>query len=247
MPSTNIFFSTIFTQFQHIFSSLLMHGVCINKMQKAEWGMFSLVEAELRLISNALLDPSNERFVLLSESCIPLFNFSTIYSYLLNSTQTFVWVYDMKGPQVRRGYRRTLWPVVSINQWRKGSQWFEMNRDLATRVVSDHAYFAAFKKSFLHYKGCPDEHYLQTWVNIHYGAKNSNRSVTHVDWNLGAHGHPAEYGRDKITAEFLEFLRHGMKCNYNGKSTNVCRLFARKFSPDTLDKLLELAPKVMQF
>ncbi|KAJ8445609.1 hypothetical protein Cgig2_018550 [Carnegiea gigantea] len=212
-------------------------------MQEAEWGKFSLVEAELRLTANALLDPSNERFVLLSESCIPLFNFSTIYSYLLNSTQTFVQVYDIKGPAGRGRYKHRLWPVIRFKQWRKGSQWFEMNRELATRVVSDHAYFTVFKKMCLWNKCYADEHYLSTWVNINYGAKNSNRSVTYVDWKRGEGGHPAKYERSSITAEFLEFLRHGMRCEYNGKNTNVCFLFARKFSPDTLDKLLGLAPK----
>ena len=119
-------------------------------MQEAEWGKFSLVEAELRLTANALLDPSNQRFVLLSESCIPLFNFSTVYSYLLNSTQTFVEVYDLEGPAGRDRYKRHLWPAITIEQWRKGSQWFEMNRDLATRVVSDRAYFTVFKLSLIH-------------------------------------------------------------------------------------------------
>jgi len=51
-------------------------------MQEVEWGNVNMMEAERRLLSNALLDISNQRFVLISESCIPLFNFSTIYSYL---------------------------------------------------------------------------------------------------------------------------------------------------------------------
>ncbi|KAI3786708.1 hypothetical protein L1987_40601 [Smallanthus sonchifolius] len=47
--------------------------------QAVEWGTVSLVDAERRLLGNALLDFSNERFVLLSESCIPIYNFSTIW------------------------------------------------------------------------------------------------------------------------------------------------------------------------
>lgn len=214
--------------------------------QQAHWGKFSLVEAELRLLATALLDPSNQRFVLLSESCIPLFNFSTVYSYLLNSTQTFVEVYDLEGPAGRDRYKSRLWPAITIEQWRKGSQWFEMNRDLATRIVSDHAYFTVFKKSCWWYSCYADEHYLPSWVNINYGAKNSNRSVMYVDWTRGG-SHPVRYGRNLITVGFLEFLRHGKTCEYNGKSTNVCFLFARKFSFDTLDSLLWLAPIVMQF
>ncbi|CDY26503.1 BnaC09g41650D [Brassica napus] len=47
--------------------------------QAVYWGTSTMVDAERRLLANALLDESNQRFVLLSDSCIPLFNFTTIY------------------------------------------------------------------------------------------------------------------------------------------------------------------------
>ncbi|GFS36668.1 core-2/I-branching beta-1,6-N-acetylglucosaminyltransferase family protein [Actinidia rufa] len=45
-----------------------------------EWGKPTMIDAERRLLANALLDLSNERFVLLSETCIPLFNFTTQFT-----------------------------------------------------------------------------------------------------------------------------------------------------------------------
>ncbi|KAL2558989.1 uncharacterized protein Fot_03728 [Forsythia ovata] len=56
----------------------VFHGRRIPS-KKVEWGHASMIEAERRLLANALLDFSNQRFVLLSEACIPLYNFSTIY------------------------------------------------------------------------------------------------------------------------------------------------------------------------
>jgi hypothetical protein len=50
-----------------------------------------------------------------------------------------------------------------------------------------------------------------------------------------------------VTFDFLERLRFGSTCEYNGKTTNVCHLFARKFTPHALDRLLRFAPKLMQF
>ncbi|KAL3695375.1 hypothetical protein R1sor_009451 [Riccia sorocarpa] len=44
--------------------------------QEARWGEMSIIDAERRLLANALLDFSNERFVLVSESCIPVRNFT---------------------------------------------------------------------------------------------------------------------------------------------------------------------------
>ncbi|KAE8693611.1 UPF0587 [Hibiscus syriacus] len=51
--------------------------------QVSEWGKMSMCDAERRLLANALLDISNEWFILLSESCIPLYNFSVIYYYIV--------------------------------------------------------------------------------------------------------------------------------------------------------------------
>ncbi|KAF5751904.1 hypothetical protein HS088_TW02G00923 [Tripterygium wilfordii] len=215
-------------------------------MQEVQWGNVNMIEAERRLLANALLDISNQRFVLLSETCIPLFNFSTTYSYLINSTRNFVGSYDMPGPVGRGRYNQHMSPEITIEQWRKGSQWFEMDRDLAIEVVSDKKYFPLFKK---HCKNnCyADEHYLPTFVSIKFGERNSNRSLTWVDWSHGG-PHPAKFIRTQVTKEFLERMRSGSRCEYNGNpNTNICFLFARKFLPHALDRLLRFAPKVMQF
>jgi hypothetical protein len=214
-------------------------------MQEVEWGNVNMIEAERRLLSNALLDISNQRFVLISESCIPLFNFSTIYSYLINSTQNYVMSYDDPSSVGRGRYSIQMLPEVSLNEWRKGSQWFEMDRELALGVVSDRIYFPVFQE---YCKGScyADEHYLPTLVRIKFGEGNSNRSLTWVDWSRGG-PHPAHFLRSDVNVKFLERLR-SKKCKYNnGDSTNACFLFARKFLPSTLSKLLKIAPKVMQF
>lgn len=204
-----------------------------------------MVEAERRLLANALLDFSNQRFVLLSESCIPLFNFSTIYNYLLNSSNNFVEAYDLPGPVGRGRYSPKMKPHIELHQWRKGSQWFQIDRALALNIVSDQKYFAVFKR---HCKGScyGDEHYLPTLVSIRFWKNNSNRTLTWVDWSKGG-PHPARFSRMNITNGLLERMRHGGVCEYNGKKTDVCHLFARKFTPHALDRLLRLAPKLMQF
>ncbi|KAL2462985.1 Core-2/I-branching beta-1 [Forsythia ovata] len=102
-------------------------------MQEVEWGKFSMIEAERRLLANALLDNSNLRFILLSEACIPLFNFPTIYNYLMNSTKTFVEAYDLRGLVGHGRYNKRMKPQIKLRQWRKGSQWFELDRQLAMK------------------------------------------------------------------------------------------------------------------
>jgi len=214
-------------------------------MQEVRWGEFNIVGAERRLLANALLDFSNQRFVLLSESCIPLFNFSTVYNYLINSTTTFVESYDLPGPVGRGRYSPRMKPLLTLSQWRKGSQWFQIDRALATEIVSDQLYFPLFNKHCRN--GCyGDEHYLPTFVTIKFSQSNSDRTLTWVDWSQGG-PHPARFMRRNVTIEFLKWLRHGTTCEYNGKSTDVCYLFARKFMPQALDRLLRFAPKIMHF
>ncbi|KAL2342469.1 hypothetical protein Fmac_003754 [Flemingia macrophylla] len=222
----------------------VFHGRRIPS-KEVRWGDFNIVGAERRLLANALLDISNQRFVLLSESCIPLFNFSTIYNYLMNSTETFVEAYDMPGAVGRGRYNPRMKPLVMLSQWRKGSQWFQLDRALAIEIVSDQQYFPLFRK-YCTRRCYGDEHYLPTFVSIKFWERNSNRTLTWVDWSKGG-PHPARFMRNDVTVGFLERLRHGRTCQYNGETTNICYLFARKFTPHALDRLLRFAPKIMQF
>lgn len=213
-------------------------------MQIVEWGRVNMMEAERRLLANALLDFSNQRFVLISESCIPLFNFSTIYSYLMNSTQNYVMAVDEPSAAGRGRYKIQMSPEITLRQWRKGSQWFEMDRELALEVVSDRKYFPVFQKYCNSGSSCcADEHYLQTFVSIKFWKRNANRSLTWVDWSKGG-PHPAKFVRPEVTVEFLESLRN-QTCKYNGNSKNVCYLFARKFLHTSLTRLMRFAPQVM--
>ncbi|CAN4115459.1 unnamed protein product [Withania somnifera] len=222
----------------------IFHGRRVPS-KRVDWGEFSMVDAERRLLANALLDMSNERFVLLSEACIPLYNFTTIYNYIMNSTKTFVESYDEWGPVGRGRYNSQMTPWVTIEQWRKGSQWFELDREIAVDVITDKMYFNLFK-DFCRPACYSDEHYLPTFVTMRYWWKNGNRTLTWVDWTKGG-PHPTKFARTEVTKELLYQMRTGIQCEYNGEPTSMCYLFARKFLPSTLDKLLKFAPKVMMF
>lgn len=215
-------------------------------LQRVSWGTVSLADAERRLLANALLDFSNERFVLLSESCIPVYNFQTVYEYLTNSAHSFVESYDEPTRYGRGRYSRQMLPDIKLQHWRKGSQWFELSRALAIYIVADTKYYTLFKK-FCKPACYPDEHYIPTYLNMFHGSLNSNRTVTWVDWSMGG-PHPAMYGPANITESFIESIRNnGTECLYNSEITSVCYLFARKFAPSTLEPLLNLTSSVMKF
>ncbi|KAL0738637.1 hypothetical protein Bca4012_014847 [Brassica carinata] len=213
--------------------------------QVAEWGRMSICDAERRLLANALLDISNEWFVLLSESCIPLYNFTTIYGYISKSKHSFMGSFDDPGPYGRGRYNGNMSPEVSTEEWRKGSQWFEVNRELAVYVVKDTLYYPKFKE-FCTPACYVDEHYFPTMLTIVKPAALANRSLTRVDWSRGG-AHPATFGEPDINEDFFARIMKGDNCTYNGENTSICYLFARKFSPSALEPLIQIAPKILCF
>jgi hypothetical protein len=62
----------------------------LNNSIKVVWGESSMIEAERLLLASALEDHSNQRFVLLSDRCAPLYDFGYIYKYLISSPRSFV-------------------------------------------------------------------------------------------------------------------------------------------------------------
>lgn len=201
--------------------------------------------AERRLLGNALLDVSNQRFVLLSESCIPIMNFKTTYNYLMNSNLSFVESYDDLGKGGRGRYNPKMSLYINITNWRKSSQWYEATRDLAIKIVSDQKYYKLFEDYCLPPCYC-DEHYLPTFLNILYPELTSNTTITYVDWSTRG-AHPVKFGWDLITEELLNGIRYGTECFYNGNVTRICFMFARKFAPNTLEPLLRIAPLLFGF
>ncbi|MED6204976.1 hypothetical protein PIB30_013742 [Stylosanthes scabra] len=202
------------------------------------WGKFSMVEAEKRLLGNALLDPDNQHFVLLSESCVPVRPFQYVYKYLLSANVSFLDCYIDLGPHGNGRYIDYMLPEVEERDFRKGSQWFTMKRQHALIVMADNLYLRKFR---------------QHCRMIDPGGI-SNWSVTYVDWSEGK-WHPRSFTSEDINTRFLEALTsidvcphitsdakrtiRFTPCMWNG-SKRPCYLFARKFYPETLDNLVAL-------
>lgn len=242
--------------------------------EPTSWGDPSLTSAERRLLRRALLDPGNGFFVLLSESCIPLFNFSHTYAYIARSRHSFVASVDDPSDIGRPTYYRwreggarenvsDLWPAVREEQWRKGDAWFELDRQLAAAVAAEARYwprFVAHHRDHVH-NGLMDEHYLPTVLAMLHGPRLANRTLTYTNWFVGKKypPHPKEFNatsatpalvrgiRERRHATFFNYKNMTRRCEYNGAPAEHCYLFARKFRADALAPLLAMARDVMFF
>lgn len=217
----------------------MVYDSCSCSSKAAEWGRMNMCGAERRLLANALLDISNEWFVLVSEACIPLRNFSTIYTYISQSHFSFLGAFDEDGPYGRGRYNEAMAPEVNLSDWRKGSQWFEISRKLAVDVVQDTLYYPIFEELCRPHSCYGDEHYLPTMLTLRAPHLLANRTLMWVDWSRGG-PHPASFDEGELTERFFREVIGGAEgsCLYNNQPTNVCFLFARKIAPSALDHLL---------
>ncbi|KAG4379209.1 hypothetical protein AAZX31_17G189600 [Glycine max] len=223
------------------------------------WGKISMVEAERRLLAHALLDPDNQHFVLLSESCIPVRRFEFVYNYLLLTNVSFIDSYVDPGPHGNGRYIEHMLPEVEKKDFRKGSQWFSMKRQHAIIVMADSLYFTKFKHhcrpNMEGNRNCyADEHYLPTFFTMLDPGGIANWSVTYVDWSEGK-WHPRSFRARDITYQVMKNIAYIDEsphftsdakrtvvitpCMLNG-SKRSCYLFARKFFPETQDRLIQL-------
>lgn len=193
----------------------------VNDSIQVDWGEASMIEAERVLLRHALDDTDNKRFAFLSDSCVPLYNFSYIYNYIMSTSTSFV---DSFADTKEGRYNPRMDPVIPVHNWRKGSQWVVLTRKHAEVVVKDDIVFPIFQ---LHCKrrslpefwrdrplpadaskehNCiPDEHYVQTLLAQEgLEAEITRRSLTHSSWDLSSSKDRERRGWHPVTYKFSD-------------------------------------------
>uniref|UniRef100_A0A0E0JMS9 Uncharacterized protein n=1 Tax=Oryza punctata TaxID=4537 RepID=A0A0E0JMS9_ORYPU len=244
--------------------SSYFYGRQLARSVKVAWGEPTMVEAERMLFAAALEDPSNQRFVLLSDSCVPLYNFSYIYTYLMASPKSFV---DSFVDKTEKRYNPSMSPVILKDKWRKGSQWVALTRRHAEVVVGDKRVLQVFRrhckmvvtKALLGRK--PNYRRLgfglrrkQISINGHENEL-ERRTLTYTSWNQSSDPkdkmtwHPMTFEYETASPEQINSIKGIDHVNYQVEhrtewcqcnTTSVpCFLFARKFSYSAAMHLLE--------
>ncbi|XP_028772342.1 glycosyltransferase BC10 [Neltuma alba] len=203
----------------------------VNDSIQVDWGEATMIEAERILLRNALTDPLNDRFVFLSDSCIPLYNFSYIYDYIMSTSTSFV---DSFADTKEGRYNPKMASVIPVHNWRKGSQWAVLTRKHAEVVVNDETVFPMFQRyckkkplpefwrdhpipadTSKEHNCIPDEHYVQTLLALKgLEGEITRRSVTHTSWDLSSSKdrerrgwHPVTYKLSDATPMLIKFIK----------------------------------------
>lgn len=227
------------------------------------WGSASVVQAEMRLLLAAFDDPLNKQFVLLSEACIPIRSFQTVYKALVDNTRSVI---DACNPQKQRGmyvspekpvpktigtsYTFQETPLDSLSKelassWRSSTQWFVLTRQHAILVVKERQVLAAFRKHCRNLEWgrdrneqcVGDENYIPTLLAFKGRAEETTcqkgPTVTLQELSSTTQRLPRSFSVQEITPALVWQLRGG-SCPVDCKTEGgQCRLFARKFPKGT--------------
>lgn len=122
----------------------------IKNTVDTQWCNFNLVKAQILLYEEAIKDSENYKFILLSNSCIPVKNFDYIYNKLTKDNYSYV--------SKLRKYNYNNKIIYKI------SQWSIVNREILKVAINTNSitYFINMNIMNLY---CPDEYYL---INVIY-------------------------------------------------------------------------------
>ncbi|PRW05940.1 beta-1,6-N-acetylglucosaminyltransferase enzyme [Chlorella sorokiniana] len=175
----------------------LWHGHLIPRRTQTAWGDPSLIEATHNLLWEAYRDPLNQRFVLVSESDIPLYDPLTLYQQTEH---------------------------MNAGHWRKSSQFLGLTRAHVAAVLNDTEVYRSFERHCWYawsarrngFRDCiPDEHYFATLLAVlgHEGETACGGwGVAAQDWSKGG-PHPKSFTSQEVTQSLVHRMRDPALCN----------------------------------
>ena len=133
----------------------------IDNPVSTDYADLSLVKAQNLLLREALKDQENQKFIFLSNSCIPLKPFNHAYRYLLNND--FCFFNAAKSEHIfERNRGERLAEVFGRSNVKKASQWSVLTRPIATILSeSDHILDTIFEPGK---KDLADEYFYLSYL-----------------------------------------------------------------------------------
>jgi hypothetical protein len=123
-------------------------------------------------------DPLNEFFVLLSDKCIPLYNFHEIHNKFMKANKSIISFHSVFTRQSLLRLRTIKYPnFFNKLQYGKQHQWMMLNRSTVLFFINNNFYNVYGNNSVV-----PDEHYFVNICNK-YHKPFLNRQITFVNWD----------------------------------------------------------------
>jgi galactoside 2-L-fucosyltransferase 1/2 len=203
------------------------------------WCGEGLILAFVQMLKKALKNPNNKYFVLLSDTCIPLYNYSETYKKILSTPKSRMY-FELENENV----------FEDRNDIYNGHQWVILNRKIALDYIKlsdsknqkSQSFIKKFRKLYKDNKvsigrkkpiqahnstwvgGCPDEIYPINWLVSKYKKNISkyvkNQMTTYTSWDYEKDpDHPQIFNIKTVKKYIHKICGHG-------------HIFARKFTDD---------------
>jgi hypothetical protein len=171
----------------------------IDEHVETQWAHLSLVKATICLLRQAMRDPANQRFQLVSESCIPVIPFSDLRTKALALTASsfcFNPVYHLTKDCKGRYQRFKGKHLIPQKRFQKAHQWFICTREAAQLFTSER-HLQLYDRVF-----ASDEHYFINTL-LHARLPVLNRMSTYADFEPES-SHPSVLYQ--VSLRFLQYL-----------------------------------------
>lgn len=190
--------------------SKLIDKYLIKDRYSSEWGMWSIVHIQNRLLELGLQDPDNDKFIFMSDSHVPLHEFETVYNCIMSNDFSYI---EIMGRQTQTNANKITdsFNVGKMNMF-KMSQWSCINRTHALMLIENESVMKTMSEN----SSIPDENaYICTLTGLYYPQKINNlcnKNLTFVDWTIPSsnkmyRAHPRTYDGNELT-KLLPTLRN---------------------------------------
>eukprot|EP01084_Bolivina_argentea_P293379 504551_1 len=204
--------------------------------------IFPLVEASNALFKTAFNhDKNNQKFILLSEGHIPLYNISTIYSKLIVNNRSYYathighrWRYNL----IKKNYISKLMNTsnfnstpfenvfVPFNHFMYTSQWIVLDRYLINYLLKYESYWNQFYRQVV----CvPDENYYSTLFEKYLTKQQKNELIIDKTLTYLEMSYPGKLKKDQGHPRIFK----NISSNFIKKLRNDSYLFLRKVNQHT--------------
>ena len=161
-------------------SDLLLKDKHIPEHIDTCWGCFGTVEANILMMKEALKNKNNTKFILVSDSCIPIVSFDKLYNEIMKDDKSRFNFWKENNTKYR--YNDIINPEFTVNNFVKhNAQGLIFNKNHTELLVN----------SLLKYKtnwknvGCVDEHYFGNILKLldkDFNLNNNNNYSMFNSW-----------------------------------------------------------------
>jgi hypothetical protein len=164
------------------------------------WGTTSLIKATNSLLKYAYEDDmENEKFILLSESCIPIRSFEYMYQKLSETKSSYISSFDIKmrpnDKCIKRRYNR--FPEnshpVPLEKYRKQSQWMILDRQHVKIILDTNNTFVPLY-DHPKVKNADENYYINLLIHKQVSLEEIvNQKKTYKRWTEKDPSHPKTF------------------------------------------------------